>query len=87
MDAQIGLARTLVSTTLTLHVRVSSNHPSVAVLGDERMGSAALVDTQGILLTVNYVIIGGREIVATSPDGRRFTHREAERLAALEHIV
>jgi S1-C subfamily serine protease len=71
MDAQIGLARALVSTTLTLHVRVSSDHPSVAVLGDERMGSAALVDTQGILLTVNYVVIGGREIVATSPDGRR----------------
>ncbi len=72
MDAQIGLVRALVPVTLTLHVRIPSDHPSVATLGDERMGSATLVDTQGILLTVNYVVIGGREIVATLADGRRF---------------
>jgi S1-C subfamily serine protease len=72
MDAQIGLVRALVPVTLTLHVRIPGDHPSVATLGDERMGSATLVDTQGILLTVNYVVIGGREIVATLADGRRF---------------
>jgi S1-C subfamily serine protease len=72
MDAQIGLVRALIPVTLTLHVHVPGDHPSVAVLGDERMGSATLVDAQGILLTVNYVVIGGREIVATLPDGRRF---------------
>lgn len=72
MDAQIGLVRALVPVTLTLHVRIPSDHPSVATLGDDRMGSATLVDTQGILLTVNYVVIGGREIVATLADGRRF---------------
>ncbi len=72
MDAQIGLVRALVPVTLTLHVRVPSDHPSVATLGDDRMGSATLVDTQGTLLTVNYVVIGGREIVATLADGRRF---------------
>jgi S1-C subfamily serine protease len=72
MDAQIGLIRALVPVTLTLHVRIPGDHPSVAVLGDERMGSATLVDAQGILLTVNYVVIGGREILATLPDGRRF---------------
>jgi S1-C subfamily serine protease len=72
MDAQIGLVRALVPTTLALHVEISGHHPSVATLGDERMGSAVLVDSQGILLTVNYVVIGGRRITATLPDGRRF---------------
>jgi S1-C subfamily serine protease len=72
MDAQVGLIRALVPVTLALHVRVSSQHASVPVLGDERMGSATLVDPDGILLTVNYVVIGGREIIATSPDGSRF---------------
>ncbi len=72
MDAQIGLVRALVPVTLTLHVRIPGDHPSVATLGDERMGSATLVDPQGLLLTVNYVIMGGREIVATLADGRRF---------------
>src|SRR5574341_1037796 len=72
MDTHVGLVRALVPVTLTLHVRVPGDHPSVPVLGDERMGSATLVDAQGLLLTVNYVVIGGREIVATLPDGRRF---------------
>jgi S1-C subfamily serine protease len=72
MDALVGLVRALVPVTLVLHVRIPGHHPSVAVLGDERMGSAALVDPQGILLTVNYVVMGGREIVATFADGRRF---------------
>ncbi len=72
MDAQIGLVRGLVPTTLALHIRIPHDHPSVVTLGDDRMGSAALVDPQGILLTVNYVVMGGREITATLPDGRRF---------------
>lgn len=72
MDALVGLVRALIPVTLTLHVRVPSHHASVPVLGDERMGSAALVDPQGLLLTVNYVVMGGREIVATFSDGRRF---------------
>jgi S1-C subfamily serine protease len=72
MDALVGLVRALVPATLVLHVRVRGQHPSVAILGDERMGSAALVDPRGILLTVNYVVMGGEEIVATFADGRRF---------------
>lgn len=72
MDALVGLVRALVPVTLALHIRVPSQHPSVPVLGEERMGSATLVDPEGILLTVNYVVIGGREIVATFPDGSRF---------------
>ncbi len=72
MDAHIGLVRALVPVTLALHVRIPGNHPSVATLGEERMGSATLVDTQGMLLTVNYVVMGGREIVATLADGQRF---------------
>ena len=72
MDAQVGLVRALVPVTLALHVRVPSQHASVPALGEERMGSATLVDPEGILLTVNYVVIGAGEIVATFPDGGRF---------------
>ncbi len=70
MDALVGLVRALVPVTVTLHVRIPGHHPSVPVLGEERTGSAALVDPQGILLTVNYVVMGAREIRATFPDGR-----------------
>lgn len=72
MDAHIGLVRALVPATLALHVEIPGEHPSVATLGEERMGSAVLVDGQGILLTVNYVVLGGRRISATFPDGRRY---------------
>ena len=68
MDATIGLVRALLPVTVTLRVRIPGDHPSVAVLGDERMGSAVLVET-GVLLTVNYVVMGGRSIHATYPDG------------------
>jgi S1-C subfamily serine protease len=69
MDAPIGLVRALVPVTVALKVEIPDDHPSVSVLGDERMGSGVLVEP-GILLTVNYVVIGGRSITATFPDGR-----------------
>jgi S1-C subfamily serine protease len=68
MDAVIGLVRALLPVTAALRVRIPSSHPSVAVLGDERMGSGVMV-APGIGLTVNYVVIGARSIQATFPDG------------------
>ena len=69
MDAHIGLARALVPSTVTLQVQIPAEHPSVPTLGEERTGSAVLVEP-GILLTVNYVVMGGRRIEATLPGGR-----------------
>jgi S1-C subfamily serine protease len=68
MDASIGLVRALLPTTVALRVQIPSDHRSVAVLGDERMGSAVMVEP-GVALTVNYVVMGGRSICATFPDG------------------
>jgi S1-C subfamily serine protease len=77
MDASIGLVRALLPTTVALRVQIPSDHRSVAVLGDERMGSAVMVEP-GVALTVNYVVMGGRSIRATFPDGE---HCQAEILA------
>jgi serine protease DegS len=68
MDASIGLVRALLPTTVALRVQIPSDHRSVAVLGDERMGSAVMVEP-GVALTVNYAVMGGRSIRATFPDG------------------
>jgi serine protease Do len=68
MDATIGLVRALLPTTVALRVQIPSDHASVAVLGDERMGSGVLVE-RDVVLTVNYVVMGGRSIQATFPDG------------------
>lgn len=69
MDAHIGLVRALLPCTVALRVTVPAEHPSVPTLGDERMGSAVVVEP-GVLLTVNYIVIGGRRIEAKLPDGR-----------------
>lgn len=68
MDASIGLVRALLPTTVALRVQIPSGHASVAVLGDERMGSGVMVEP-AVALTVNYVVMGGRSIQATFPDG------------------
>jgi len=77
MDARIGLVRAVLPTTVALRVQIPSGHASVAVLGDERMGSGVMVEP-AIALTVNYVVIGCRSIQATFPDGQR---HQAEVLA------
>ena len=69
MDAIIGLVRALLPTTVAFRVQIPSDHASVAVLGDERMGSGVMVEP-AVALTVNYVVMGGRSIQATFPDGQ-----------------
>jgi serine protease Do len=68
MDAPIGLARALLPLTVALRVRIPAEHPSVAVLGDERMGSGVLV-ARDLVLTVNYIIIGAKGITVSLMDG------------------
>ncbi|MEK7221215.1 MAG: S1C family serine protease [candidate division NC10 bacterium] len=66
MDAQIGLARALVPLTVALHVRIPGDHPSVATLGEERMGSAfnpgfgggPLFDIRGRMVGVTSLNLG-----------------------------
>jgi S1-C subfamily serine protease len=71
VDAPLGLIQGLLPVTAHVAARVPSGHPSAAILGTERMGSAVLVDEPGLLLTVNYVVMGARRIRVTFPDGRR----------------
>lgn len=77
MDASIGLVRALLPATVALRVQIPADHPSVAILGDERMGSGVMVEP-AIAVTVNYVVIGARTIDVTFPDGES---RPAEILA------
>ena len=71
MDAPIELARALLPVTAHVAARVPASHPSTRMLGGERMGSAVVVDSTGLLLTVNYVVMGARRLRVTLADGRR----------------
>ncbi len=62
MNASVKLIEQVVPSTVALHALVSSRHPSAALLGTERMGSGVVVDADGYILTVNYIVIGASKV-------------------------
>jgi S1-C subfamily serine protease len=71
MDASVELVRHLVQSVVNLHVTTPRDHPSARILGNERMGSGVIVDASGLLLTVNYVVMGAQTIQVGFGKGRR----------------
>jgi S1-C subfamily serine protease len=71
MDASPDFVRELLPSIVNLHVSVPRAHPSTRILGDERWGSGVVVDASGLLLTVNYVVMGASTIEVAPLKGRR----------------
>jgi S1-C subfamily serine protease len=72
MDASVELVKHLLRSVVNLHVTAPRDHPSAKLLGTERMGSGVIVDASGLILTVNYVVMGGQTIYVAAPGaGRR----------------
>jgi len=70
MDASVELVKHLLSSVVHIHTEVPSSHPSTRILGDERMGTGTVVDPAGLILTVNYVVMGAETIQVTMSRGR-----------------
>jgi len=70
MNASVHLLETTLPTTVHLQVEVPESHPSSAVLGTERAGTGTLIDPDGLLITVNYVVLGAQSVKVTLVDGR-----------------
>jgi S1-C subfamily serine protease len=70
MNAALRLLEDTLPATVHLQVTVPDEHPSAAVLGTERAGTGMLVDGDGLVVTVNYVVLGARSVRATLVDGR-----------------
>ena len=70
MDASVELVKHLLGSVVHIHAEVPSNHPSTRILGDERMGSGTVVDPAGLILTVNYVVMGAETVQVTLARGR-----------------
>jgi S1-C subfamily serine protease len=71
MDASVEFVKSLLPTVVNIHATVPRAHPSTRILGDERMGSGLVVDTSGLVLTVNYVVMGAGTIDVAPLKGRR----------------
>src|SRR3989442_802508 len=71
MDSSVELVRHLLQSVVYIHTTVPRDHPSTKILGNERLGSGVVVDTSGLILTVNYVVMGGHAISVAFQKGRR----------------
>lgn len=71
IDASVEFARHLLGAVVNLHVLVPKAHPSSRILGNERMGSGVVVDASGLILTVNYVVMGAHTVDVAFLKGRR----------------
>ncbi|MFI5396756.1 MAG: S1C family serine protease [Candidatus Binatia bacterium] len=54
--------------TVALKATVAEEHPSVRILGTERFGTGVVIDPAGLILTVNYVVMGTRTVEVTLLD-------------------
>jgi len=72
MDASVELVKHLLPSVVHIHTEVPSNHPSTRNLGDERMGTGTVIERDGLILTVNYVVMGGKTIEVTFGRGRAY---------------
>jgi len=71
MDVSVDFARHLLGAVVNLHATVPRAHPSSRILGNERMGSGVVVDPSGLVLTVNYVVMGAQTVDVGFLKGRR----------------
>ena len=72
MNANLGFIHAILPTTVDLRATVPESHPSTRNLGSERMGSGTIVDPEGYILTVHYVILGAESITVTLEGGEQF---------------
>jgi S1-C subfamily serine protease len=72
VNASVKLIEQVTPSTVAIHVTVPQHHPSAVALGTERMGSGAIVDPAGYILTVNYIAIGASTIQVTLLDDNQY---------------
>src|SRR5258706_4515580 len=70
MDASVEIVKHLLAAVAYLDREVPSSPPSTRILGDERMGNGTVVDPAGLILPVNYVVMGAETLQVTLGRGR-----------------
>ena len=72
MNASVKLIEQVLPATVSIHTTVPQQHPSAMLLGTERMGSGAVVSSDGFILTVNYIVIGATSLQVTLLDNTQY---------------
>src|SRR5438445_5053296 len=80
MDSTVVVARRTAPSIVFLRSEIPAQHPSAAVLGEERMGTGVAVGPHHVL-TAHYLVLGARKLEVAGPEGRG----RAVRATALDH--
>ena len=72
MNDHLKFLEHVVPAVVSIRSVTPQRHPSARILGTERTGSGAVIDTEGHILTVGYVVMGARTIEITLPDQQRY---------------
>ena len=82
MDALLTIPREATPAVVFLRSEIPADHPSSAILGEERLGAGVAVAGDRIL-TAHYLVMGARRIEVTGFDGRE----RAVRRTAVDHTT
>jgi serine protease Do len=72
LNGHLGLIHAIIPATVDIRVSIPEDHPSTKNLGSERTGSGTIVDPEGYILTVNYVVTGASSITVTVSEGDEY---------------
>ena len=71
MNATLYLLEEVAHATVGIHSVVPSSHPSASIgLGTDRNGTGTLVSADGLIITVNYMLMGAQSVVVTLISGQ-----------------
>lgn len=80
MNATVELLEKVARATVSIHSQVPQSHPSIAIgLGTDRRGTGTIVSDDGLIVTVNYLIMGAQSVMVTLPDGEQLPARVVAR--------
>ena len=72
MNASVKLIEQVIPSTVSIQATVPQQHHSAMLLGTERMGSGAIIDANGYILTVNYIVIGASSVQVSLLDNTQY---------------
>ena len=72
MNDYLKFLEHVVPAVVSIRSVTPQRHPSARILGTERTGSGSVIDAEGHILTVGYVVMGARTIEITLPDQQQY---------------
>jgi S1-C subfamily serine protease len=71
VNATLFLLEKVAHATVGIHSAVPSSHPSAGIgLGTDRRGTGTLVSSDGLIITVNYMLMGAQQVSVTLTSGQ-----------------